>query len=129
MLGRGVVMGRVRVGVGLAVVLAGFGVAAPAFAAKVESAPGVPSPGRRQAAADLSIDVEVTNDADGDGTYHGTEMPSGARSVPVRAVLTNASTVAVRITSLASAVGSGAGSPVCASLIGTALQAGASVLC
>ena len=130
MLGRGVVMGRVRVSLGLAVVLAGFGVAAPAFAAKVDSTPPtVPTAGRVQAAADLSIDVEVTNDADGDGSYHGTEMPSGARPVPVRAVLTNASTVAVRITSLASAVGAGAGSPVCASLIGTALQPGASVLC
>ena len=79
----------------------------------------------------ISVTIVKTNDADRDGNYHDAEVaPAEGADVPFRAVITNTSNVAVRIDQLTDLIpGSASADAVCASLIGTVLQPGASATC
>src|SRR3954447_3942978 len=76
-------------------VVSAAGWAHPAAAARYEAT------GRPTAAAP-SLTGDVTNDADGDGTYHQVEQRGAAAgSVPLRAVVANTSTVSIHLASIA----------------------------
>ena len=81
--------------------------------------------------AALSVSVVKTNDANGDGTFSGTETaPVAGAAVPFRAVVTNTGTTTVSLSGLTDAVGSAAAVPVtCSSALPSTLAAGASATC
>jgi len=79
--------------------------------------------------ATLSLTVVKSNDADVDGVFHDTESALAAgQDVTFEARIVNNSQVALVIDSAVDAF-SGSSQPECASLIGTTLGAGQSVLC
>lgn len=79
----------------------------------------------------LSVDVDKTNDANGDGTFTDSETaPAPNAPVTFQAVITNTSSVAVVLTSLTDRFpATGAPFNVCVDLVGQTLNAGASVSC
>jgi len=80
---------------------------------------------------DITVEIVKTNDADGDGTYNDAEeAPEEGADVPFRAVITNTSDVAITIESLTDLLpGNVTADNICADLVGTVLNSGASVTC
>ena len=79
----------------------------------------------------ITVNIVKTNDADGDGGYHDSEIaPAEGADVPFRAIITNTSAVAVTITSLTDLLpGNVVADNICADLIGTVLDPGDFVTC
>jgi len=101
-----------------------LGTARPALAERAETATAAPT------ATSLSLVVELTNDADGDGVSHQVEQrPPATLDVPMRATISNTSTVAVRVESIVASAPQITAAAECSSLIGSVLQAGASLVC
>ena len=82
------------------------------------------------AATSISITVEKTNDADGDGVFHQSEGAKAAGAdVPFRVSVTNGSTVAVVINNVTDTDSNGNKAAACASLSNASVQPGASLVC
>jgi uncharacterized repeat protein (TIGR01451 family) len=78
----------------------------------------------------ITVTLVKTNDANGDGQFNDAEVaPTAGAAVPFRAVITNTSTVAVRITNLTDEFPGHAAAGICGNLVGTTLPPGASVTC
>jgi LPXTG-motif cell wall-anchored protein len=98
--------------------------ARPALAERAETATAAPT------ATSLSLGVDLTNDADGDGVYHQVEQrPPATVDVPLRVTISNTSTVAVRVESIVASAPQVTAAAECPSLIGSVLQAGGSLVC
>ena len=78
----------------------------------------------------LSISVEKTNDANGDGTFTDSETATApGATVTFKAVISNTSAVDVVITALTDVFPGQSLATVCPELIGTTIKAGGSVTC
>lgn len=78
----------------------------------------------------ITVKVDKTNDANGDGTYTDAEQAATAgAAVTFKAVVTNTSNVAVRITTLTDEWPNKVPFGICTNLIGTVLDPGESVTC
>ena len=82
------------------------------------------------AANSISVAVEKTNDADGDGTFHQSEgAKTAGADVPFRVSVTNNSTVPVTVVSVTDTDSNGNKAAACASLSNATMQPGGSLVC